>query len=120
MFRKTCLLLVVIAQALASSPAIADDPLEARHGIEAAYARLSAAIGNKDMDAIRAAHVPEFRVIQADGKEHDLTAVMAAWQVVLAAMSDLSSRVEIDKSTSTPERQPSSCASSNPSAAPCR
>jgi len=97
MFRKTCLILIVTAHALASSPAIADAPLEVRHGIEAAYARLSAAIGNKDMDAIRAAHVPEYREIQADEKEHDLTAVMAAWQAVLAAMSDFNSRVEIDR-----------------------
>jgi hypothetical protein len=45
MFRKTGLILIVTALAFASSAAIADDPLEARRGVEAVYARLGAAIG---------------------------------------------------------------------------
>ena len=97
MFRKTGIILIMTALTLTPSTASADDSLEARRGIEAEYARLGAAIGNKDMDAIRAVHVPEYREIHVDGKEHDLTAVMAVWQAVLAAMSDFNSRVEIDR-----------------------
>jgi erythromycin esterase len=96
MFGRVRFLVAVTAFVLAWLPAIADDASQAKREIEAQYARLSAATGAADIDAMRAMHDPEYREVQADGEEHDLDAVISAWQSVLSAITDFSSRFEIE------------------------
>ena len=74
-----------------------DEALEVRRAIEAEYARLSVAIGEKDLDAIRAIYAPDYRELQATGEERDLAWVMSEWQGDLAAMLHPSLGVEIDR-----------------------
>ncbi len=74
---------------------MSDKELAARLAIEAQYARLSEAIGNKDLGALRALHTPEYRELQITGEEHDLAEVMTEWRDDLAAMIEPSLQTEI-------------------------
>jgi erythromycin esterase len=68
--------------------------LLARLAIEAQYARLSEAVRNKDLDAIRALHTSDYRELQTSGEERDLAEVMAQWRSDLAEMIEPSLQIE--------------------------
>jgi erythromycin esterase len=74
---------------------MSDNELVARLAIESQYARLNEAVGNKDLDAIRALHTSEYRELQVTGHERDLAEVMAEWRDDLAAMIEPSFQTEI-------------------------
>src|ERR1700732_4111768 len=65
---------------------MSDKELPARLAIESQYARLSEAVRNKDLDALRALHTSEYRELQITGEERDLGEVMAEWRGDFAAM----------------------------------
>jgi erythromycin esterase len=67
---------------------MSDKEAAARLAIAAQYARLDAAVRGKDLDAIRALHAPEYRLLQVSGEERDLAQAMAEWRGDLAAMSE--------------------------------
>jgi erythromycin esterase len=69
--------------------------LWARHAIESQYARLSEAVRNKDLDALRALHTSEYRELQITGEERDLAEAMTEWRGDLAAMIEPSFHTEI-------------------------
>jgi len=74
---------------------MSDEELPARLAIESQYARLSVAVRNKDLDAIRALHASEYRELEITGEERDLAEVMAEWRGDLAAMIEPSFQTEI-------------------------
>lgn len=74
-----------------------DKELEVRREIETVYARFRAAVGNKDLDAIRAVHVPEFRELQICGDERGLEDVIAEWHGDLNSMIEPNFQIMIDK-----------------------
>ena len=65
---------------------MSDKEMPARLAIESQYARLSEAVRNKDLDALRALHTSEYRELQITGEERDLGEVMAEWRGDFAAM----------------------------------
>src|SRR3984893_10163888 len=74
---------------------MSDKELPARLAIESQYARLSEAVRNKDLDALRALHTSEYRELQITGEERDLAEVMAEWRGDLAAVIEPSFQTEI-------------------------
>jgi hypothetical protein len=74
---------------------MSDKKLAARLAIESQYARLSEAVGNKDLAALRALHMSEYRELGIDGEERDLAEVMAEWCGDFAAMIEPSLQTEI-------------------------
>ena len=74
---------------------MSDGELPARLAIESQYARLSVAVRNKDLDAIRALHASGYRELQITGEERDLAEVMAEWRGDLSAMIEPSFQTEI-------------------------
>src|SRR5215469_5040168 len=74
---------------------MSDRTLEARLAIEAQYARLDEAARNKDMEALRALHEPDYREFQVTGEELDLEETMAERRGDLAAMLEPSFQTEI-------------------------
>lgn len=74
-----------------------DEALEVRRAIETEYACLSTAVGEKNLDAIRAIYAPDYRELQTTGEERDLAGVMSEWKGELAAMLHPSLGVEIDR-----------------------
>jgi len=74
---------------------MSDKERQARLAIEAQYARLSEAVRNKDLDALRALHTPEYRELQIAGDERDLAEVMAEWRGEPADMIEPSVQTEI-------------------------
>ena len=74
---------------------MSDKELPARLAIESQYARLSVAVRNKDLDAIRALHASGYRELQITGEERDLAEVMAEWRGDLSAMIEPSFQTEI-------------------------
>jgi erythromycin esterase len=73
-----------------------DRKQEAWREIETEYARLGAAVGNKDLDAIREIHAPEYRELQISGDERDLEEAMTAWKDDLDDMLEPNFQVAID------------------------
>ena len=69
--------------------------LPARRAIESQYARLSEAVRDKSLDALRALHTPEYRELQIGGDERDLNEVMAEWRGDFAAMIEPRLQAEI-------------------------
>jgi erythromycin esterase len=96
MFRHGTLIFIVISCSCGSFAAAADQASEARREIEGAYARLSAATRNKDLDAIRAVYAPEYRVLQPGDDDRGLAEVMAEAESVFAGIRDPNLLVEID------------------------
>jgi hypothetical protein len=74
---------------------MSDKELPARLAIESQYARLSEAVRNKDLDALRALHTSEYRELQITGEERDLAEVMAEWRGDLAVVIEPSFQTEI-------------------------
>jgi erythromycin esterase len=74
---------------------MSDEELPTRLAIESQYARLSAAVRNKDLEAIRALHSAEYSELQIGGEERGLAEVMAEWRDDLAAMIEPSVQTEI-------------------------
>src|ERR1700736_1952592 len=74
---------------------MSDKELPARLAIESQYARLSEAVRNKDLDALRALHTSEYRELQITGEERDLAEVMAEWRGDLAAVIEPRFQTEI-------------------------
>jgi Erythromycin esterase len=74
---------------------MSDKEMPARLAIESQYARLSEAVRNKDLDALRALHTSEYRELQIPGDERDLAEVMAEWRGDFAAMIEPSLQIEI-------------------------
>jgi erythromycin esterase len=74
---------------------MSDKERPARLAIEAQYARLSEAVRNKDLDALRALHTLEYRELQIAGDERDLAEVMAEWRGELADMIGPSVQTQI-------------------------
>jgi erythromycin esterase len=74
---------------------MSDEELPARLAIESQYARLSESVCNKDLDALRALHMSEYRELQVTGEERDLAEAMAEWRGDLAAMIEPRFQAEI-------------------------
>ncbi len=74
-----------------------DHGVPARLAIEAQYARLSEAVRNKDLDAIRALHTPDYKERQISGEERDLAETMAEWRDDLAAMIEPDVQTEVHR-----------------------
>ncbi len=74
---------------------MSDKELAARLAIESQYARLSVAVSNKDLDALRALHTSEYGELQISGEERDLAEVMTEWRGDLAYMMEPSFQTEI-------------------------
>ncbi len=68
--------------------------------IEVEYRRLETAIANKDLDAFRQVHAPEYSELQIDGEEHGLDDVISEWQgldlVLEPSFSVVIDRLELD------------------------
>jgi erythromycin esterase len=74
---------------------MSDKEMPARLAIEAQYARLSEAVRNRDLDALRALHTPEYRELQISGEERNLEEILAEWRDDLAAMIEPNLQTEI-------------------------
>ena len=74
---------------------MSDKEQSASLAIESQYARLSEAVRNKDLNALRALHTSEYRELQITGEERDLTEVMAEWRADLADEIEPSLQTEI-------------------------
>jgi erythromycin esterase len=72
-----------------------DKQSRARLAIELQYARLSEAVRNRDLDALRALYTSAYRERQISGEERDLGEVMSEWRGDLAAMIEPSVQTEI-------------------------
>ncbi len=70
--------------------------LPARLAIESQYARLSEAVRNKDLEALRALFTSEYRELQISGEERDLAEVMVETRADFAAMIEPSVQTEIN------------------------
>jgi erythromycin esterase len=71
------------------------EPGEARNRIETGYACLAAAVGRKDLAAIRSVYTAGYCELQVGGEERDLDDVMAAWADDLGC--DPSLQIAIDR-----------------------
>lgn len=79
----------LLAGCLLSVPAAAaDQAASARRAIEAAYARLAAAVARKNIDAVRALYAPDYREVLINGEERGLAEVLAALPGEFALMQD--------------------------------
>ena len=73
-----------------------DEASGVREAIEAAYAKLTAAVANKDLDAVRAVHATTFIERQTDGEEYDLSKVMVEWKELFASEEERSFRIVVE------------------------
>ena len=75
---------------------MSDTEPPARLAIEMQYARLGEAVRHKDLDALRALHMPAYRELEISGQERDLEAVIAEWHADFVAVIEPTFQADID------------------------